>query len=122
MHELLFEIGTEEIPAGYIQPALDALAANVDSQDSFNCNITAAVSAVEFYVVDIKQAPFQGGALHSTALELVLLYHGLQHSWGCISTTYQRAKLTCVYLMCTLALYYYLLNMVARLRPVLWVP
>ena len=28
MHELLFEIGTEEIPAGYIQPALDALAAN----------------------------------------------------------------------------------------------
>ncbi len=29
MHELLFEIGTEEIPAGYIQPALDALAANV---------------------------------------------------------------------------------------------
>ena len=28
MHELLFEIGTEEIPAGYIQPALDAVAAN----------------------------------------------------------------------------------------------
>ena len=28
MHALLFEIGTEEIPAGYIQPALDALAAN----------------------------------------------------------------------------------------------
>lgn len=27
MSELLFEIGTEEIPAGYIQPALDALAA-----------------------------------------------------------------------------------------------
>jgi len=26
MSELLFEIGTEEIPAGYIQPALDALA------------------------------------------------------------------------------------------------
>lgn len=28
MSELLFEIGTEEIPAGYIQPALDALAAD----------------------------------------------------------------------------------------------
>ncbi|MDX9833843.1 MAG: glycine--tRNA ligase subunit beta [Desulfobulbus sp.] len=28
MHELLFEIGTEEIPAGYIQPALNAVAAN----------------------------------------------------------------------------------------------
>lgn len=27
MSELLFEIGTEEIPAGYIQPALDTLAA-----------------------------------------------------------------------------------------------
>lgn len=27
MSELLFEIGTEEIPAGYIQPALDAMAA-----------------------------------------------------------------------------------------------
>jgi len=28
MSELLFEIGTEEIPAGYIQPALDALASD----------------------------------------------------------------------------------------------
>ncbi len=28
MSELLFEIGTEEIPAGYIQPALDSMAAN----------------------------------------------------------------------------------------------
>ncbi len=26
MSELLFEIGTEELPAGYIQPALDTLA------------------------------------------------------------------------------------------------
>ncbi len=29
MNHLLLEIGTEEIPAGYIQPALDALAANL---------------------------------------------------------------------------------------------
>jgi glycyl-tRNA synthetase beta chain len=29
MNDLLIEIGSEEIPAGYIQPALDALAANV---------------------------------------------------------------------------------------------
>lgn len=29
MNDLLIEIGTEEIPAGYIQPALDALAANL---------------------------------------------------------------------------------------------
>ena len=28
MSELLFEIGTEEIPAGYIQPALDSMAGN----------------------------------------------------------------------------------------------
>ena len=28
MSELLFEIGTEEIPAGYIQPALDAMVAD----------------------------------------------------------------------------------------------
>ena len=29
MNDLLIEIGSEEIPAGYIQPALDALAANL---------------------------------------------------------------------------------------------
>ena len=29
METLLLEIGAEEIPAGYIQPALDALAANL---------------------------------------------------------------------------------------------
>jgi glycyl-tRNA synthetase beta chain len=29
MNDLLIEVGTEEIPAGYIQPALDALAANL---------------------------------------------------------------------------------------------
>ncbi len=32
MSELLFEIGTEEIPAGYIQPALNALAADAGSK------------------------------------------------------------------------------------------
>ncbi|MDA8140562.1 MAG: glycine--tRNA ligase subunit beta [Desulfobacteraceae bacterium] len=32
MQQLLLEVGTEEIPAGYIQPALDALAANLDKK------------------------------------------------------------------------------------------
>lgn len=32
MEHLLLEIGTEEIPAGYIQPALDALAAAIDKK------------------------------------------------------------------------------------------
>lgn len=32
MNDLLIEIGTEEIPAGYIQPALDALAANLSQK------------------------------------------------------------------------------------------
>ncbi|MBW2468580.1 MAG: glycine--tRNA ligase subunit beta, partial [Deltaproteobacteria bacterium] len=34
METLLLEIGTEEIPAGYIKPALDALAATLQKKMS----------------------------------------------------------------------------------------
>ena len=32
MNPFLLEVGTEEIPAGYIQPALDALASNLTAK------------------------------------------------------------------------------------------
>lgn len=68
MSELLFEIGTEEIPAGYIQPALDALAADAtkklralelafDSISTFGTprRLTLAVAGLQARQADRRQ-------------------------------------------------------------------
>jgi glycyl-tRNA synthetase beta chain len=68
MSELLFEIGTEEIPAGYIQPALDALAAGAarkleDLNLGFDCirtfgtprRLTLAIGTVQTRQEDRRQ-------------------------------------------------------------------